>query len=110
MSDDRLRDLQAMAQQVAELYAARFAAPESAQWTLLKLNEEMGELTGAWLQAEGLGRGAATEQDVADEFADVLGFLLVFAAQAGIDPAKALHAKWGRHLPRKEPGKTTREG
>ncbi len=106
MSDDRLDDLQAMAMQVAEIYRDRFGAPDRAQWTLLKLNEEMGELTGAWLQAEGQGRGEATKQDVANELADVLGFLLVFAAQAGIDPANALHAKWGRHLPQTKPAKS----
>lgn len=103
MNDDRLNDLQSMAMQVADIYADRFDAPDTAQWVLLKLNEEMGELTGAWLQAEGQGRGEATVQDVANELADVLGFLLVFSARAGIDPADALRAKWGRHLPQTEP-------
>ncbi len=87
-----------MAVQVAEIYAARFGAPKDAGWVLHKITEEVGELTGAWLQARGAGRGAATQEDVADELADALGFLLVFAAREGIDPAQALARKWGKYL------------
>ncbi len=93
-----LKDAEAMALAVADIYATRFGAPENARFALMKLAEEQGELMGAWLQLQGEGRGVATRQDLADEVADVLGFLLVLAAREGIDPAAALTAKWGRYL------------
>ena len=80
-------------------WKARFDAPKDAGFALHKLAEEMGEMTGAWLQLYGQGRGTANREDLADELADVLGFLLVFADREGIDPAEALIRKWGRHLP-----------
>ena len=100
MTNDRLKDLTALATQVAEIYRARFDAPGSTEFVLLKLTEELGELTGAWLQSQGQGRGSATASDVENELADVLGFLLVFAAKEGIDPATALRQKWGRYAPK----------
>ena len=94
-----LERLSAMAVQVADIYAERFGALRDSGWLLHKLSEELGEVTGAWLQATGRGRGAASPQDVADECADVLGFLLVFAAREGIDVGEALWQKWGKYLP-----------
>lgn len=93
-----LADLTAIATTVADIYADRFNTPRDPGWVLHKLAEETGELTGAWLKTTGQGRGQASLQDVADELADVLGFLLVFAARSGIDPAHALRQKWGKYL------------
>ena len=98
VSENTLDALSQTAVQVAEIYAERFGAPNTSEFLLMKLSEEMGELTGAWLQRHGQGRGSATAQDVADELADVLGFLLVLAAREGIDPAEALRRKWGKYL------------
>lgn len=95
---DDLARLTVLAEQVADLYSDRFNAPRDARFALMKLSEEMGELTGAWLQLHGQGRGTATRQDLSDELADVLGFLLVFAAREGLDPAQALRDKWGKYL------------
>ena len=94
-----LDDARAIAVQVADIYADRFGAPQDARFALMKLSEEQGELTGAWLQMQGEGRGTATREDVANEVADVLGFLLVFADREGIDAGAALRAKWGRYVP-----------
>jgi len=97
-SDGALDALSALAVTVSGLYADRFGTPVDARFALMKLAEETGELTGAWLQVQGEGRGTATRDDLADEIADVLGFLLVLAAREGIDPAAALRRKWGGHL------------
>ena len=97
-SDGALEALSALAVTVAGLYAERFGAPGDARFALMKRAEETGELTGAWLQVQGEGRGTATRDDLADEIADVLGFLLVLAAREGIDPAAALRRKWGGYL------------
>lgn len=50
---DDLARLTALAEQVADLYSDRFNAPRDARFALMKLSEEMGELTGAWLQLHG---------------------------------------------------------
>lgn len=68
-------------------------------WYLLKLQEEMGELTQAWNRVSGRGRpkGKAPDelkQDLADETADMLGHILLFARQNGIDLARAIERKW----------------
>lgn len=99
--DDRaitLEDCMALASEVGRLYSLRFDTPDDARFSLMKLSEEVGELTGAWLRVHGQSRGEASRADLADELADVLGFLLVFAAREGIDPAQALQDKWGQYL------------
>lgn len=95
---DTLPDLSKLAVTIADIYSDNFNAPRDARFALMKLAEEMGELTGAWLQTQGEGRGTADHGDLSDELADVLGFLLVFAHREGIDPAAALRAKWGKYL------------
>ena len=96
--DAPLADLTALALAVADLYADRFGAPRDARFALMKLAEETGELTGAWLALQGESRRAGARDQLAAECADVLGFLLVLAAREGIDPAAALRRKWGAHL------------
>lgn len=93
-----ITQLQVQAARVAEIYAENFDVPTTSEWTLLKLNEEMGELTSAWLSAHGQSRKTADTQALADELADVLGFLLVLAEREGIDPAQAFADKWGKYL------------
>ncbi|CAN7209152.1 pyrophosphatase [Rhizobium leguminosarum] len=70
-----------------------------ADWFLLKLQEEMGELTQAWNRLTGRGRAKGRspedmQQDLADETADVLGHLLLFARRNDIDLAAAIERKW----------------
>jgi NTP pyrophosphatase (non-canonical NTP hydrolase) len=70
-----------------------------ADWFLLKLPEEMGELTQAWNRATGRGRkkGRSDEdlaRDLADETADLLGHVLLFARNNRIDLASAIERKW----------------
>ncbi|MFY0622318.1 MAG: hypothetical protein JXQ89_11540 [Pelagimonas sp.] len=96
--DPSIAEMTQMSVRVAELYSQHFGAPRDARFALMKLSEEMGELTGAWLQLHGQSRGAANTQDLENELADVLGFLLVLAHREGIDPAQALSRKWGKYL------------
>ena len=76
---------------------ASFAAPKVLpvdDWFLLKLQEELGELAQAHLRLSSRGRGQATEQDRADEAADVLCMLLLYCRRFGIDPDAAVRRKW----------------
>ena len=59
--------------------------------TFLWLVEEIGELAGAI--AEG------SQQDKADEFADVLAWLATLANVEGVDLAEAVKAKYGSGCP-----------
>lgn len=88
---------------VGDLYAARFGIERDALWYLAKIGEEVGELNGAYLAAAGRTRPRASDardprEKLADEVADVLGFLLLFARHEGIDALRALERKWLAHL------------
>jgi NTP pyrophosphatase (non-canonical NTP hydrolase) len=80
-------------------YADTHAIERDSDWFLLKLQEEMGELTQAWNRLTGRGRtkGRSKEElsrDLADETADLLGHVLLFARKNQIDLAAAIERKW----------------
>lgn len=60
--------------------------PQHSTGWLLKLNEELGELTGAYVKE----KSRAEEED---EVADVIICLILYAQSRGIDPVAAAHAK-----------------
>ena len=80
-------------------YAATNDIARDADWFLLKLQEEMGELTQAWNRLTGRGRAKGRspeemERDLADETADILGHVLLFARRHEVDLAAAIERKW----------------
>ncbi|WP_105401980.1 pyrophosphatase [Neorhizobium sp. T7_12] len=80
-------------------YAETHGMVRDSDWFLLKLQEEMGELTQAWNRATGRGRkkGRSDEdlaRDLGDETADLLGHVLLFARNNRIDLAAAIERKW----------------
>ena len=82
------------AAEISDIYARNYAIARDDDWFLLKLQEELGELAQAHLRLSSRGRGAATEQDRADEAADVLCMLLLYCRRFGIDPEDAVRRKW----------------
>ncbi len=89
---------------VSDIYAQRNDIARDDDWYLLKLQEELGELTAEYLKLSGRGRlkGAAPAEirmALEDEAADVLAMLLLFAHNNRIDLEAALERKWFRHLP-----------
>ena len=107
MTDPRLSEMRRVALTVSEIYAARCEITRDEFWYLAKLSEEVGELNAAYLSASGRGRARgldadALQQAVADEIADVLAQVLLFADHAGVDVGEALMRKWGRYLPEGE--------
>ena len=103
MSRD-LPELTGLVAEVSEIYAARNDIARDADWSVLKLAEELGELTAEYLRLTGRGRrkGADTEaikEAMADEAADVLATLLLFARENSIDLEAALQRKWFKYLP-----------
>lgn len=70
-----------------------------ADWFVLKMQEELGELTQVWNKLTGRGRRrdrseAELREDLADEAADLLGHVLLFARQNELDLRRAVERKW----------------
>jgi len=94
-----LRDLATHFEKASESYAAAHGITRDADWFLLKLQEELGELTQAFNRKTGRGRRKGLSDDelamaLADETADVLGHILLFARSHDIDLAAAIERKW----------------
>lgn len=98
----QLSDLTVLARRISDIYAQRFDVDRDATWYLGKMTEELGEVTSAYLKLNGRGRGEGSHEDLADELADLLGFVLLFADWQGIALAEALQRKWGRYLEAQE--------
>ncbi len=86
-------------EQASKTYADENGLERDDDWFLLKLQEEVGELTQAWNRVSGRGRrkGRSDEdmaRDLADETADVLGHILLFAHRNDLDLAAAIKRKW----------------
>ncbi|MDZ4361832.1 phosphoribosyl-ATP pyrophosphohydrolase [Brevundimonas sp.] len=93
-----LTDLTAAVLRISDIYAAEHGIDRDRDWALLKLQEELGELTAEHLRLTGRARGAADAQALGDEAADVLGMLLIYCAGAGIDLEQAMRRKWLKWL------------
>ena len=89
-----LSDLQTSVLRISDIYAREHGIERSADWALLKVQEELGELTAEHLRMSGRARGTADAGRLGDEAADVLGMLLIFCDQAGIDIEQAIRKKW----------------
>lgn len=93
-----LKSLQGDVLRISDIYAAEHAIDRDRDWALLKLQEELGELTAEHLRLTGRARGAADVKALGDEAADVLGMLLIYCARAGIDLDQAMQRKWLKWL------------
>lgn len=93
-----LSDLSEKVARISDIYAGEHGIDRSGDWAILKLQEELGELTAEHLRLSGRARGAADPKALADEAADVLGMLLIYCDRAGIDLEQAMRDKWLRWL------------
>jgi NTP pyrophosphatase (non-canonical NTP hydrolase) len=101
MNDSTPMDLESLAdaiEAVSARYAERFGIRRDLDWCLLKLAEELGELTQAHLKRTGQarveGNGSQLTRRFEDEMADVLGQLLVLARLSGTNLQAAVDRKW----------------
>jgi NTP pyrophosphatase (non-canonical NTP hydrolase) len=85
---------------VSAVYAERYGIRRDSDWHALKLQEELGEMIAEYLRVTSRSRPRAETDSnaLADEAADVLGHLLLFASTNGIDIEAALERKWFRYL------------
>jgi NTP pyrophosphatase (non-canonical NTP hydrolase) len=93
-----LKTLQADVLRISDIYAAEHGIDRAGDWALLKVQEELGELTAEHLRMNGRARGAADAGKLGDEAADVLGMLLIYCDRAGIDIERAMERKWLKWL------------
>lgn len=89
-----LGDLQRDVEAISALYARRFDVDRTDDWLVLKLNEEVGELTQAYLARSGQARERRSDDAFGDEIADVLAHLLLIAERFDLDVAAAVERKW----------------
>jgi NTP pyrophosphatase (non-canonical NTP hydrolase) len=94
-----LDDLARKFETASRSYADANGIERDTDWFLIKLQEEMGELTQVWNRISGRGRrkGRSDEElarDLADETADVLGHILLFAHKNELDLSAAIERKW----------------
>ena len=89
-----LTALQASVLRISDIYAREHSIDRDRDWALLKLQEELGELTAEHLRLSGRARGAPDPRALGDEAADVLGMLLIYCDRAGIDLEQAMQRKW----------------
>ncbi|MFN3877900.1 MAG: phosphoribosyl-ATP pyrophosphohydrolase [Brevundimonas sp.] len=93
-----LQTLQADVLRISDIYAAEHDIDRDQDWALLKLQEELGELTAEHLRLTGRARGTPDAQALGDEAADVLGMLLIYCDRAGVDLDQAMQRKWLKWL------------
>ncbi len=93
-----LSELSASVLRISDIYAREHGIERDRDWALLKLQEELGELTAEHLRMTSRARGEADAGKLGDEAADVLGMLLIYCDHAGIDIEDAMRRKWLKWL------------
>jgi len=94
-----LADLMQKFEKASASYSASNSIERDPDWFMLKLQEEVGEVTQAWnrLTARGRARGKTPEemrQDLSDEVADLLGHVLLLARHNQLDLTRSIERKW----------------
>jgi len=98
-----VKELANTIQTVADNYAKDFDVPYSADWFVMKLQEELGELVQAHLILSHRTRRKPTSEveartRLAEEIADVFSYVLLFAHEVNIDIEAAVKEKWFSYL------------
>lgn len=84
---------------VSKAYAAKFDIERDADWFILKLQEELGELIQSYLMATGQARKKGlSEQELTANFhsevADVFCHVLLLARHYDVDIEQVVKDKW----------------
>ncbi len=94
-----LRLLEDDLEAVSRLYAEQFSIDRDDSWFVLKLHEEVGELTQAFLMRAGQARDkglspAELDREFRAELSDVLAQVLIMARHFNVDMQGELERKW----------------
>jgi NTP pyrophosphatase (non-canonical NTP hydrolase) len=98
-----LNTLSKKVKMVSDQYAKNCNIKRDEDWYILKLHEEIGELTQNYLSytLRGRNRNLTSEElkkNISNEVADVLGQILLFANYHDIDLERSMEDKWFSHL------------
>lgn len=99
-----VQELSNEVEEVSAFYAERHGIDRTPEWFVLKLGEEVGELTQAFLARSGQARrkgrtDAELEQGFRDEIADVLAQVLLVARHFDVPIDDAIREKWSKWHP-----------
>lgn len=91
---------------IADGYSQKFGVKSDGDWFLLKLQEELGEMTQKYLIMTNRTRRkseseAEAKAALAEEIADTFSYVLLFAEHVGIDVEEAVKNKWFKYLDKK---------
>lgn len=94
-----IQELISKIEAVSQKYSKQYKIKRSRSWFLLKLQEEVGELTQCYLMMTGRGRAKNKTKkelrtDFEKELADVFCHVLLLARANGVDVEKAIDEKW----------------
>lgn len=95
-------DITKIAKQIEEVslaYAKKFKIKRDADWFMMKLQEEMGELMQSYLMMTERARKKGLNQKelrakFAEEMADVFSHIILLAEHEGIDLEEVVNKKW----------------
>lgn len=98
-----LQELSDRIGRVGDIYARRHTIERNSDWYLLKLTEELGELTAEHLLLGGRARpdrktSSGTHEALENEAADLFGQFMLYVRAHDIDIEGAIERKWLRHL------------
>lgn len=98
-----LKEIEQKLKTVIDVYIEKFKIQHSDDWFVMKIQEELGELTSTHLKLTQRARlGNHTKEELEfnlkEEIADVIAMTLLFAQHKGIDVEKAINEKWFKYL------------
>jgi NTP pyrophosphatase (non-canonical NTP hydrolase) len=98
-----IQELLEKLKQVMAIYSEKYKIDPNEDYYLLKIQEELGELSSAHLKLTNRARkNSSTSQELQknfeDEIADVLAMTLLFAESKGLNVEEVLQRKWLRYL------------
>jgi NTP pyrophosphatase (non-canonical NTP hydrolase) len=104
MNQTQIKEITEKAKKVMEMYLKEYPDVKmDRDYLPFKLTEEWGECLQAYLMYTDRGRQKGKSKEeikelLSKEFADVFGYLLLFAENEGIDLAKSMEDKWFTYL------------
>ena len=100
---ESFKDLSERIARVGEIYADAFGIDRTPDWYLLKLTEELGELTAEHIEMTGRARPSGRSEAeirlaLENEAADLFGQFVLYLQANAIDIEAAIERKWLHYL------------
>lgn len=98
-----IQDMVTSLKKVILIYSEKYSIDLSDDYYLLKIQEELGELSSAHLKLTNRARkdsipNEELQKNFEDEIADVLAMTMLFAEAKGLNVEDVLKRKWLRYL------------